>query len=330
MNSIFQNYFANSPLVDKYITDNSRAVDVIIPIINTNELWYTNLLSFYREIPIQNLIIGDGGSTDNSIQILESFPRVKLVKQYDFISQGYAIKELINHVESDFFIYLHADVFLPENWFDHMYYYKNTYDWFECFRRMTVLFEYPSHAQHLSERAFSGSQFGKTNFVKKAIENIADDYLQRNEDIIIMELVRQNGGKYAKIDDTFHYHQIMNKRGEKEPKIEYVEIEKEKNIEWENRIFEMQYKGIIKYLDPKPYLIVNVFYSIRILSRNNAFDWKKFKIWVHENNLTWENKINKYKFEIYKLKVVSRKIFSILANETLIGMRINVLRKKIC
>ena len=92
--SIFNKYF-NKPekLSDRKIVNNEEGVDVIIPLLNTNELFERNLFNFYESIPIERLIIGDGGCTDNSIQIATKFPRVEIIKQHGYNSQGYAIKE---------------------------------------------------------------------------------------------------------------------------------------------------------------------------------------------------------------------------------------------
>ena len=56
--SIFQRYYRPVPLVDRFARDPSDAVDVIIPIIHTNELWDTNLRSIYREVPVKRLLLG--------------------------------------------------------------------------------------------------------------------------------------------------------------------------------------------------------------------------------------------------------------------------------
>ena len=44
-------------------------VDVIVPVKNTRGNWKACLDSFYREIPINQLLIGDGGCTDDTIEI---------------------------------------------------------------------------------------------------------------------------------------------------------------------------------------------------------------------------------------------------------------------
>ena len=79
--SIFERYYKEEIFVDRKIEKKESGIDVIIPLINTNELFERNLYSFYREIPINNLLIGNGGCTDSSIEIAKKFPRVKVFDQ---------------------------------------------------------------------------------------------------------------------------------------------------------------------------------------------------------------------------------------------------------
>jgi len=287
--SIFSKYYTSEKFVDRFRSKKEEAVDVIVPLLNTNELWKRNLYSFYREIPINRLIIGDGGCTDDSIEIVKKFPRVIVIDQSKYKSQGYCIKELIEHVETEWFIYLHADVYLPEKWYDEMVKNQKNYDWFECYRKLTTLIEFWSEKQHKAERAYSGSQMGRTAAFKNILPKIEDDYLQRNEDIIFAELIQGEGFKYGRVSNTFHYHQIMTRRGEKEPKFKRVDVIKERDKEWEIKIKTMQVKGIIKYLRPKKYLIRIVNLCIAHLLNYNALDWKEFREWVKTTNREWLN-----------------------------------------
>src|SRR5438105_1600082 len=188
--SIFFDFY-NIPqqFKDRLIENKEKGVDVIIPVINTNELFERNLYNFYERIPINRLLIGDGGCTDDTIAIAKKFPRVQIFDQSKYISQGYCIKELIERAETDNFIYLHADVFLPEQWFENMFEHIGQYEWFECKGILTNLIVNERIPDEKLPRAFSGAQMGKREFFKRFLSIISDDYLQRNEDIILHELV---------------------------------------------------------------------------------------------------------------------------------------------
>lgn len=303
--SIFSKYYQiPNNLTDKFLNTNfDETIDVIIPLINTNELFERNLYSFYKEIPIRNLIIGDGGSTDGSLEILKQFPRVKVLDHKNLKSQGGSIIDLITNVKSDYFIYLHADAFLPNEWYEKMKTKSTIYDWFECNQKLTTLIEFWAEKM---ERSFSGAQMGNRKIFDKIIPLIKDDYLQRNEDIIIAELIEHVGGKYGKNEDAFNYHQVMNRRGESEPKFKKITLVKDNDYLWEKRIFEMQYKGIVKYLNPnKAYLISEVNDSIAVLEDIKQINKNDVIEWIKKTNPSWLPFIKfRTKRQIYFRKIV--------------------------
>ena len=274
-------------LVDRKNLYQEESIDVIIPLFNSNLLFEVNLLSFYRELPINRLIIGDGGCTDDSLEIVKRFPRIKIVDQSKRRSLGYCIAELISLVETKWFVYLHSDVYLPKDWFENMKKYQKKYDWYECNRRIVTLIEYSVPNLRKKSRAYSGSQMGRAVAFKNIISKINDDFLYRNEDIIFHELILAEGFKYGRVSDTFHYHQIMNLGRENEPRIKKISIQKSRDKKREIRTYRMQAKGIIKYLRPKSYLIKIVNESLKILKNHNALNVKDFKRWVKITNKVW-------------------------------------------
>ncbi|MFW9938376.1 MAG: glycosyltransferase family 2 protein, partial [Candidatus Thorarchaeota archaeon] len=195
--SFFEKYLPEENFFDRLEKTKEEAIDVIIPIFNTNPLFEKNLKSFYREIPINRLIIGDAGSTDDSINILSKFPRVKIINQASCKTLGYCIAELISEVKTEWFIYLHADVYLPNNWYDIMKRYKNTYEWFESDRRIITLLDFNLNIEK-SKRAYSGSQMGRKDAFNNIITKIDDDYLYRNEDIIFQNMIESEGFQYGR------------------------------------------------------------------------------------------------------------------------------------
>lgn len=258
----FTGLFNKPEFIDRYNTNKEQAVDVIIPIVNTNGLFERNLLSYYKEIPIRTLFVGDGGCVDDSLLILQKFPRVKILNCREFKTLGYCIKKLIEQVETEFFIYLHSDTFLPDGWFDSMRTHTGEFDWFECRAYSTILAVYIDSYEDTAKRAFSGSQMGRSSLLKNAVKSIEDDYLYRNEDIVIRELVERQGGQYGKVKDTSYYHeQILN-----QDMIESVSINKKYDREKETRMLIWQIRGILKYTRLKPYLLKILFAcSLRLI-----------------------------------------------------------------
>ena len=310
--SFFETFNFKENFIDRKSSTDEDLVDIIIPIINTNYFFEKNLYCFYREIPINRLIIGDAGITDDSLEILKKFPRVVVINQSKYISQGYCIAELISHVETEWFIYLHADVYLPENWYVTMKKYQKDYDWFECNRRYVALIEHFMPHLMKSDRALSGSQMGRKKAFDKIIPIIEDDFLQRNEDIIFAELIKSHGHKYGRVLDTFHYHQIMDKKGNKEPNLK-VSLVRTVDKEFGIRINTMQVRGIVKYLYPKPYLVNNVKHSLKDLYDLYNIDLDGFRKWVKKENKIWLKFIKtKYSFHQKILKILlklSRRLY---------------------
>jgi glycosyltransferase involved in cell wall biosynthesis len=185
-------------------------VDVIIPVKNAKGNWKKCLDSFYREIPINQLLIGDGGCTDNTIEIVRKYPRAKVFDHSKFKTLGFSIRRLIEKVGTEWFVYLHSDVSLPHGWYDEMCKYRTKWMWFEC-KRIGVYADGTKRElveQYEAQRAYSGSQMGKSTILKEAVKPFDDDYIQRTEDIIIMQNVEKLGYEYGKVPTTFHYHYI--------------------------------------------------------------------------------------------------------------------------
>lgn len=316
--SIFIEYYQEVDFIDRKIKNNEEGVDVIIPLINTNPLFEKNLNSFYKEVPIERLIIGDGGCTDNTIEIAKKFPRVEIIDQSHYNSQGICIAELISKVKTKWFIYFHADVYLPPGWYDSMIKFQSNYDFFECNRKYTILLEYFHKDLEKVERALSGSQMGRTEAFKDIWPLIEDGYLQRNEDLIFKDLIIQKGFKYGRIFDTFHYHQVMNRRGELEPNFTRVKLEKEVNKDWEIKIHTIQIRGLIKYCSPQLLFVNNVNMSLQRLIKYDAINIPEFKKWVKKTNVEWMKFIKFKKSILERISLKWKLIFFLIGTIAII------------
>jgi hypothetical protein len=283
--TIFRELFNDAPFVDRYEREPENAVDIIIPVIHSNELFRSNLLSFYREIPVNRLLLGDGGVIDDTLKVASEFPRVEVLDHTRYHSQGYSIRKLIEAVETEWFIYLHADVYLPPGWFETMNRHRSEYDWFECPQCITPLFEYMLEPK--LDRSYSGSQMGRTSAFADVLPQIDDDYLFRNEDIIIASLVKDAGKRWGRVDDTFHYHQVMNRRSKRKRQFTNVRFDIQKTPEEDIWEYTNQIRGIIKYLKPDDYLIYGVQIGMDRLRELDALDWEEFIPWVKQTNPAW-------------------------------------------
>jgi hypothetical protein len=287
--SIFARYYGAEPFVDRFQRQPEQAVDVIIPIIHTNEFWRANLLSIYREIPVNRLILGDGGCIDGSIDVAREFPRVEVLNHRDFVSLGYSLRHLIEATSTEWFVYLHSDVYLPDGWFDCMSAQRGNFDWFECSQRITVLADYMLEMAD-AKRAFSGSQMGRKAAFANVTPQIDDDYLYRNEDIIIADLLKREGFRYGRVGDAYHFHQVMHKPSRWRRRIKNVEIHLDLGKDEDIRASDTYVRGIVKYLDPEQTpqeVIDSLRYPIGRLINLKALNADQFRAWVGETNPKW-------------------------------------------
>lgn len=282
--SIFHRYYTNEAFQDRFISNPIDSVDVLIPVIHTNELWESNLTSFYREVPIKRLLIGDGGCIDNSLEIARKFPRVVIYDHKNYTSLGYSIRKLIEAVETKWFIYLHSDVFLPDGWFDIMKKHQGEYDWFGCPMRLTIMVDY-MFVNH--SRPYAGSQMGRREAFIKGLGRIDDDYVYRQEDFVFADLISKEGFKEGRIEDTFHYHQVMHKPSKWGRTIKHISVDVEINRDEEIRTYMTQVKGIIKYLDPTTDQIDCVKINLIKLMDIENINWPEFRGWIAETNQAW-------------------------------------------
>ena len=213
----------------------------------------------------------------------------------NFTSLGYSIRHLIEAVETEWFVYLHSDVFLPPGWFETMFARRNEFDWFECNQRITVMADYLLDSTKVA-RAYSGSQMGRKAAFANVTPLIDDDYLYRNEDIIFAQLIARNGMRYGKVGETFHFHQIMHKPSRWLRKVTRVNIDLELGADEELRANDTYARGIIKYLDPKettPDVIPSVQTSVNRLVELKATTIAAFRDWVQATNPAWLSELDR-------------------------------------
>lgn len=303
--SIFKQYYNDSPFVDRFLTAPDLGIAVIIPIVHTNELWEENLKSIYREIPTAQLLIGDGGCIDDSVKIVERFPRVTVYDHRTFKSLGFSIRKLIESVQTEWFVYLHSDVYLPPGWFDSMMSHSDKYDWFGCRMRQTVLIEYDND---YGERPYAGAQIGRTATFAKDIDVVDDDYVYRQEDFVFSDIARKGGGVEGKIDTVFHYHQTIKKASNFwNPQDVKVAISQTLSTEQEVRVWETQVKGIVKYLLPStPWLISEATFGTYRLAEIGHINLDEMYLWIKNTNPQWLPIIKRGVFVLQVKEILTR------------------------
>jgi len=284
--SIFEEYYKPKEFTDRFLGNSEQSVDVIIPVYHTNELWEANLIALYREVPVRRLLISDGGVIDDSIDIVQRFPRVEVFNHRQYKTLGKCIAELIKQVSSEWFIYVHSDVYLPPDWFDSMAKHQDEYDWYGCPMNITALINYRNHEPR---RPYAGSQMGRKAAFGPALDEIDDDFVYRQEDFVFDKVVTDSGYKTGKVEDTFHYHQLMYRKSSGyDLNVTKVRVETNTSEAEVLRANDMQLRGIVKYLDPKePYVIDDFKWLTSLMLQSGLISFNSFRKWIKLHNKNW-------------------------------------------
>ena len=94
-------------------------IDVAILTMNSGRMLRECINSVYKNIPVKNLIIVDGYSTDTTAKIVKEFQEkygnVSFIQEKG--TRGSARQTAIRLVKSDWFMFVDSDVILSKNWF---------------------------------------------------------------------------------------------------------------------------------------------------------------------------------------------------------------------
>lgn len=118
-----------TPIQPKKDTDNKQpklfhstkigTIDVAILTMNSERMLRECINSVYKNVPVNNLIVIDGFSTDATADIVKEFQEkygnVTFVQEKG--TRGSARQTAIQLVKSDWFMFVDSDVILSKNWF---------------------------------------------------------------------------------------------------------------------------------------------------------------------------------------------------------------------
>lgn len=95
------------------------SVDVVLLTMNSERALAKCLESLYSNVPVHQLIVVDGHSTDNTHKILRQFNdkyhNLKIV--YDRGTRASARQKGIKYIQTEWFLFVDSDVVLSRNWF---------------------------------------------------------------------------------------------------------------------------------------------------------------------------------------------------------------------
>jgi glycosyltransferase involved in cell wall biosynthesis len=112
---------ADNKQTKPFNTSKIGTVDVAILTMNSERMLRECIDSVYKNIPVNNLIVIDGFSTDATVDIVneyqKKFGNVIFVQEKG--TRGSARQTAIQKVTSEWFIFVDSDVILSKNWFVH-------------------------------------------------------------------------------------------------------------------------------------------------------------------------------------------------------------------
>ena len=97
-----------------------QGIDVVVLTKNSEHLLNKCILSIYKNVPVNKLIVVDGFSTDGTLKIVSDFKeRYGNVEVLSINgSRARAREKGIDEVETDWFLFVDSDVILSRNWFE--------------------------------------------------------------------------------------------------------------------------------------------------------------------------------------------------------------------
>ena len=287
--------------VDRKITEPKLGpIDVIMATLDSEFVLEKCLYTVYREIPVRKLFVCDGGSKDETLEILKKFPRVEIFVKPEIRTGGKLVGFLMSLTETEWFAFVDSDIELSEGWYDEMNKDKK-YDVIESSNRISAYHLFRQDELKLEEGS-RASDF--CHLVKKdAIQNYhcEDDYMLRYTDLLFQQAVEKSGYKYGKVKTKHVHHETeriayqsdneknFRKMEWNEPEWKIIDKEKADAQTLKNA------KAIVKYLDPDFHVVKNSKWLDGVIRK---LDRK----WVLENGPQWIKRYDHGSSKTFSLK----------------------------
>jgi hypothetical protein len=296
--------------------DLSKSIDVIMLTLDAENFLLKSLYSIYKEIPIRKLFVCDGGSKDETINMLKKFPRIEIFVKPEIRTTGKAMEFLMSKVESEWFLLIDSDIELTTGWYNEMIKHKSKLDVIENGKRMKAFHLYVEDEikKKPEIRAIDLCHLIKKESMKNF--HCDDDYMWRYTDILLREITEKSGFKYGKVNSVEHIHHETERipyesDSEKnfskfviEPKSIVVDSKKAEKYNIKHA------KAIVKYLDPKNKMMTNIDVDFMIK--------KLDRTWIEQVNPEWLERYDlakslKFRFKFYvnqkRNQISSNKIY---------------------
>lgn len=201
---------------------NTMKLDVVLLTKNSLKPCLSDCVeSIYRNVPVNRLLVVDGGSVDGTLELLQKYPDVKIIEDLHG-TRASARQKGIDAVVTDWHIHVDSDVILCEDWFrkawkniaddvgavwgvavpNEKHYYNATYAMSRLYR---ISVKDLMVRQMRSERCMMHDTLIRTSTVKdiKIPPNLhiyEDDYIGKH--------IIQKGYRFLKVTEPFCLHNV--------------------------------------------------------------------------------------------------------------------------
>jgi len=295
--------------IDRRIIEPSlEPVDAVMCTLDAEQYLEKTLDAVYREIPIGNFLVIDGGSSDRTVELLNQYPRMEVTVAPDIKTTGKGLEVLFKKVSTDWCIFVDNAKIPDIGWYDEMCKNKHKYDFFGSKRIVHYEFEREdATTTDLDKRPLGGPWLIKRSFVKDC--HVDDDYMWRVVDLWLRQEVENKGGKYG-YSETAQHHCFISEQekyksnpGKSGVKLAFkkpvVEVKDKANYQ---RWLDMTSKAIVKYLEPgscRYFLDDVVFMKLSKLDQE----------WVKKTNFVWYAEIQRWKRRSWLKAVAVRVLY---------------------
>ena len=293
----------------------TEPVDVIMATLDAESFLEKCLYTVYREIPVRKLVVCDGGSKDDTLQILKNYPRVELFVKPEIRTTGRVLEFLISMVETSWFVMIDSDIELTKGWYDEMKKHVNEYDALESGKRINAFHFYREEKSKLESDTRS---LDICHLVKKsAVQNFHcdDDYMWRYTDIFLRQVIEESGFTYGKVNAITHVHNQTEKtlyKSDTEKNYQEIRFIEPQSVITDQKKYDAfltkHAKAVVKYLDPDYFMVKNVIWFdplIALLDRD----------WIEQNGPKW---LKRYDAAISGISTFKRFILRILVRSKLL------------
>ncbi len=275
--------------IDRRIEEPSlEPVDVLMLTLDAQTFLEKCLDSVYREVPVNRLLIMDGGSKDQTIEILKKYPRVEINIRPDIKTTAKCFEVLFSLAKTPWIVFVDADMEFCQGWYDQMLMNKGDIDF--CEARRVQHFEFYREcpgSTDMNKRSYGVGQLAKLECFKDF--HVEDDYMWGATDLFLKQVAEKNGYKFGKIPEPFHYHHTTenwrfnsdSQKGGRRLTFKDPQWDILNKANWE-KAWDNYRKAIVKYLEPAAIFPNEWDANIRELRQLDLE-------WVKNTSTTWYN-----------------------------------------